>query len=158
MSSRHTPMPWPLVLVAGIILPGAGHFLNGERLRGLIIGAAILTLYMLGILIGGIRIIEFPNMNAPGNPIAQLMTQPTFIPEIFAGPITIICGYWSAAVAANPATADIMSHSRVYDIGQIYCSVAGGLNLLALIDATARAFAQSPPRDGPHAEDPAGAA
>lgn len=153
MPSKPIIAAWPVVMVGGFLLPGAAHFLRGERLRGVIIGTTILLLFTAGVLFGGIRIVEFPPSNGP-NLLARLLAQPAFIGQFFAGPIAFIAGYASQHAAANPATAGIMSHSRLYDLSMLYTAIAGALNLMAIIDATARSFAQEPPRDAAKLDPP----
>lgn len=140
-------MPWPVVLIAGFLLPGAGHAVYGERRRGALIGSTIVLLFMLGVLIAGVRVVEFPDMEAPGNLLSRLMTSPTFDCAAFAGPIAFAAGAISKSYASNPNTAQFIVHSRLYDIGGLYIGVAGGLNLLAMIDSVGRSMANLPPRD-----------
>jgi TM2 domain-containing membrane protein YozV len=42
-----------LPLIAGWLVPGAGHFLVGKWVRGLLLAAAILTMFVLGIAMQG---------------------------------------------------------------------------------------------------------
>lgn len=149
-------MPWPVVMIAGFLVPGLGHFLHGERKRGVVIGAGVLGLFVLGVLIGGVRVVSFPDFSLPTNLIGKLLSNVAFIPQFFAGPIALASAGWSAALAGNPETARIASHARLADIGMLYTAVAGGLNLLAMIDVTARAAELAEPRDGA-AEEGAGA-
>lgn len=140
-------MPWPVVMIAGYILPGAGHFLHGERVRGILVGFTVLATFALGLLLGGVRVVELPDFSLPGTLLGQLFSQVAFIPQFFAGPVTLVSGYISKTLASNPESAGLISHGRIYDIGVIYTGVAGGLNLMALIDVTARSAAGLPPRD-----------
>lgn len=59
MSTPHTPTTFsPVAGLASLILPGAGHFVLGQRGRGLAIAAGILGLFFGGLLIGGIDVID----------------------------------------------------------------------------------------------------
>jgi len=50
---------WPVgAAVAAWLLPGLGHVLLGQRRRGLLLLGAILGLYLAGLLIGGIDVID----------------------------------------------------------------------------------------------------
>jgi hypothetical protein len=142
-------MAWPLVLIAGFVVPGGGHFVYGERKRGFLIGSTIILLFLLGILVGGIRVVEFPDFSGPGNLLSKLLTQPTFDCAFFCGPITLVSGYISETMANNPNTAGLISHARLFDIGGLYIGVAGGLNLLAIIDSVGRSMEELAPRDQP---------
>lgn len=146
MRSKPSLAPWPVVMVGGFLVPGAGHFLRGERLRGVIIGVTVVVVFVLGVLIGGVRVVEFPSSTGPSL-LARILSQPAFIGQFFAGPLAFITGYLSQQAAANPATAMIMAHSRLYDIALLYTGFAGALNLLAIIDATGRTFDGEPSRD-----------
>lgn len=48
----------PKGLIFGILLPGAGHMATGQVARGLLIAAGVLGLFLGGILIGGIDVID----------------------------------------------------------------------------------------------------
>jgi hypothetical protein len=141
-------MPWPIVLIAGFVLPGAGHFLLGERKRGVLIGFAVVLLFVAGLLVGGVRVVELPDFTTRGNLLSQLLAQPAFLGQFFAGPLALMAGYLSKLLAADPTTTAIVSHSRIYDIGMLYTAIAGALNLLAIVDSTSRSAAGTPPRDG----------
>lgn len=59
MSSHHTPTTFnPAAGLAALILPGAGHFLLGERSRALAIAAGVLGLFFGGLFIGGIDSVD----------------------------------------------------------------------------------------------------
>ena len=59
----------PLVAVAGWLLPGAGYWLIGERARGLTVGVTIIVLFLMGMLIGGVRAIQVPGYGDNGKPL-----------------------------------------------------------------------------------------
>jgi hypothetical protein len=123
--------PPPIVALVGWVVPGAGYFLIGQRLRGLVIGVTILLLFAGGLLIGGIRVIEAPT----GFSLPLILQKPWFIGQVFAGPVTPICNY----IANHWDGGAPWSHARVYEIGTLYTAVAGMLNLMAIIDAAYRA-------------------
>ena len=64
--SRGTLASPPVVAVAGWLVPGAGYWLIGERARGLAVGLAIVGLFVLGILFGGVRVIQVPGYSENG--------------------------------------------------------------------------------------------
>jgi hypothetical protein len=53
----HSPV---LVALASLVLPGLGYFLVGQRRRGVVVGSALLLMFLLGILIAGVRVLEVP--------------------------------------------------------------------------------------------------
>ena len=59
----HSPI---LVALAGLVLPGLGYFLVGQRKRGLIVGLTLLLMFLGGILIAGIRVFEVPGYGEDG--------------------------------------------------------------------------------------------
>ena len=55
-----------LVALAGWVLPGLGYLLIRQRARGITIGLTVIVLFVAGLLIGGIRIIEVPGWGSHG--------------------------------------------------------------------------------------------
>ncbi|MEM6560615.1 MAG: DUF6677 family protein [Planctomycetota bacterium] len=143
------PSP-PLVALCGWLVPGLGYWLIGEKTRALYSGGAILTLFLGSLLVAGVRTIDVPGYDYRGeriltadgswvlleNPVRSLLNTPHFIPEFFAGPITFISAY-----AANVAGSEgVAKTNPLLDApAELGCAVAGGLNLMALIDAASRA-------------------
>jgi hypothetical protein len=71
------------------------------------------------------------------------------VPQVMAGPIAIGAGAWSvyAAGSVDESSKDsigALSHSRINELGSLYLSVAGLLNLMVIIDATWRASQMNP--------------
>jgi hypothetical protein len=62
-------VPVAVVATASWLLPGSGYCLIGDRLRGVVAGGTILLLYILGLVIGGIRVIETPGWGDHGQPL-----------------------------------------------------------------------------------------
>lgn len=67
-SSSRTP-PAPLVAFVSWLLPGAGYWLIGQRARALTVGISIIVLFVVGLLIGGVRVIEVPGYGDHGEPL-----------------------------------------------------------------------------------------
>jgi hypothetical protein len=57
----------PVVALLSWLLPGAGYWAIGAKKRGLTIGITILLLFLAGLLIGGIRVIDPPGYNDLGD-------------------------------------------------------------------------------------------
>jgi hypothetical protein len=66
-SSRNVPVP--LVAIAAWLLPGAGYWLLGQRARAMVVGVSIVALFVAGLLIGGVRVIEVPGYGDHGLPL-----------------------------------------------------------------------------------------
>jgi hypothetical protein len=142
--------PAALVALAGWFLPGAGYWLIGERARAIVIGVAIVLMFVGGILVGGVRVVDPPSFEArqndngdklPVKPVSRVLQKPWFIGQFFTGPINLGAAWWSRAVAADPfyARNHVHAHGRIADIGTLYTAVAGMMNLMAIIDAAYRA-------------------
>jgi len=142
-------LPPPLIALVGWLVPGAGYLLIRQRARGLTVGITILILFVLGLLIGGIRVIDVPGYDDSGArrtvagrwlltaaPVAEIANKPWYVPQILTGPVTLLAGQFSLNAARNRIDP---SHARIRDIGTLYTAVAGMLNLMALIDAAHRA-------------------
>jgi hypothetical protein len=135
------PVPPPLVALAAWLLPGAGYWLIGQRIRAFTVGVTILAIFVLGILISGIRVVQAPDLSGPGNPVQQVLARPWFIGQVLIGPVGIGAAYISSELAASPTYRAIEAKARLAEIGTLYTAVAGMLNLLTLIDASYRAAA-----------------
>ena len=105
------------------LIPGAGHWLLGEKNRGAIIFLAICTTFLFGIMLGTIDVID-PQQHKAWFCAQVLCGFPTIITTILAQKLTDI------------TIMDIFGRSR--DIGQVYIGVAGLLNLLCILDALYR--------------------
>ncbi len=125
----HGALPALIVGAAAWLVPGGGHLLLGQRSRGLTIMASIVCLFILGLLIGGVSVIDSPAAVS----WSALQQKPWYVVQALGGLMTIF-----TTVATNGHTLPV-SHARSWEIGTLYTAVAGMLNLLALIDACARA-------------------
>ena len=129
----------PLVALAGWVLPGAGYWMIRQRLRGTVIGATIVLLFLSGILIGGVRIVDAPNLSVGGNAVQRLLQKPWFIGQALTGPMGLTSAWVAGRLAADERYRDTVPHARVAEITTLYTAIAGMLNLLAIIDASHRA-------------------
>jgi hypothetical protein len=55
-----------LVCLFAWLVPGGGYFLIGQRARAMVVGISIVALFLMGILIGGIRIMDPPGWGQYG--------------------------------------------------------------------------------------------
>jgi hypothetical protein len=128
---NNVPSP-PVVAVAAWALPGLGYWLIGHRARGLTIGITVLLMFVAGLLIAGIRVIDVPGFNdqgervlldksgntvpngleAPGEwalrkrPFYEIANKPWFVAQVLLGPITLVSADLSlhAAERRNPGS------------------------------------------------------
>jgi hypothetical protein len=107
-----------LVLVAGWLVPGAGHLLLGKWVRGTLIFASILCMYLLGLGMQGK--IYVPN----SGDILDILG--------FLGQIGMGMGYFLARLFGWGATSVLIT---LGDYGTKFLTVAGLLNIIAAVDA-----------------------
>jgi len=126
-------LPPPVIALAEWIVPGLGYYLLGQRSRGITVGVTIFLLFLLGLLIGGIRVVDPPSLGGSGTVFNQVMQKPWFIGQALTGLPGVI-----AAIISQRGNLPV-SHARVNEIGTLYTAVAGMLNLITIIDASYRA-------------------
>src|SRR5258705_9365185 len=121
-------VPAPIVALATWVVPGSGYWLIGQRARALTVGISIVCLFVLGLLIGGVKVVETPPglLSSPVNAVSQ---KPWFVGQILAGPITLV----SASIGSGQQY--YSSHARVNEIGTLYTAVAGVVDFFAMIGA-----------------------
>jgi hypothetical protein len=113
--------------------------LIGQRGRAIACGVTILAVFFGGILIAGVRVVQAPDMNGPGNTFQRVLQRPWFIGQVLTGPLGISAAMISDRLAASPTYRHIETKARLAEIGTLYTAVAGMLNLLTIIDASHRA-------------------
>lgn len=152
-STPHDPPGFdPIGGVLALLLPGLGHWFGGERRRGVLIGAGILGLFFSGILIGGIDAVDSRHDRL------------WFIGQALVGPVALGADYihQHRLKGYDPSTNELRSPGphevrdpsgqlvpgaagskpplskslgKMNEIGMLYCTIAGMLNLIAVIDA-----------------------
>ena len=107
-----------LVIVALLAwaIPGAGHFCIKERKRAVIIFITITAIFLIGLYVGSVAVVDSVG-NWPWY-AGQVMTTPAV-----------------AIIAHITKTGDYISLGKGFDVGQIYTTIAGMLNLLCIISA-----------------------
>lgn len=120
----------PVAAILAWILPGLGHWLLGERRRGVIFFIVITVTFWAGIAVGGVRTTITPKEN--GAWIAA---------QLCAGPQALGALYWSS-YRSNHYPNELKAGYPGSNISVVYAGVAGLLNLLIIIDTLARAEAR----------------
>jgi hypothetical protein len=166
-SRRKQPLPPTLVAITGWLLPGAGYFLIGDAARGVVVGVTILAMFIGGVLLAGIRVIDVPGYDKAGQRVKidpngrriesiahdrhydfapWALTGRGFFGEMVNKPWYVcqiltgpICLIASSASLTAASEAVPSSHARIYEIGTLYTAIAGLLNLLVVIDSAHRA-------------------
>ena len=107
------------LIIVGLLawlVPGAGHFVLEEKRRAIIIFVTIVLTFCAGIYIGSIGVID------------RVGAKPWYLAQIMNSPAVAALGHLTAR-GAYPV------YGRPNEIGQIYTSIAGLLNLLCIINA-----------------------
>ncbi|RKY24985.1 MAG: hypothetical protein DRP62_02410 [Planctomycetota bacterium] len=105
-----------IVALSGWLVPGAGHFILEEKKRAIIIFVTIVITFLTGLYVGSIGVID---------PVGAW---PWYLAQIMNSPAVVVIGHLTAA-GTYPV------YGRPNEIGQIYTSIAGLLNLLCIINA-----------------------
>ncbi len=109
------------MLIVGLLawlVPGAGHFVLKEKKRAIIIFATIVLTFCAGLYVGSIGVIDLVGITPWYVVLAQVMNSP----------MVAVLGRLTAH-GAYPV------YSQPNEIGQIYTSTAGLLNLLCIVNA-----------------------
>jgi len=123
---------YPGAAAGAWLIPGLGHVLLGERLRGLTIGLTIGLLWLTGLLVGGVCVID--RDEHPAWFVGQVMTAPSLVAD-FVLRTYLKPGY--RPPGEGPSSYE-PSFGRVNEQGILYTALAGLLNLLAILDVVHR--------------------
>ena len=124
------------LIISAWLLPGLGHILAGHSKRGLVLSFTILGLFFSGLLIGGIDAVDRRND-----------TLWFALGQVHIGPLAFVVSEYHIHLddhTPNPNTTQpepppyTPSLARVNEMGTLYCAVAGGLNILAILDLLGR--------------------
>lgn len=134
----------PHAAVAAWLLPGLGHLILGHRQRGAVLAAGIGGLWLLGILIGGIGVIDHRDYSEGSRVKFSLW----FLGQMLTGPSIAADVYDQHLKAASERAFDhlpqpqdrprpfyVPSFGHVAEIGTLFTALAGMLNVLVIIDA-----------------------
>jgi hypothetical protein len=105
-----------IVGLMGWFVPGAGHLMLKEKKHAIIIFITIALTFATGLYIGSIGII---------NPVGA---KPWYVAQIMNSPAVAVLGQLTRM-------GDYPVYGRPNEIGQIYTSIAGLLNLLCIVNA-----------------------
>lgn len=123
-----------LAPILGWLVPGLGHWSLGYRRRGRLIALGVLSLYILGLLIGSVGVIN------------RQTGFWWYCGQVFAGPATPILDFWGARhpepddPLVNPGHVYATpSFAKVNEVGTLYTTLAGLMNLIAILDVIFKA-------------------
>lgn len=117
---------WWLAFAAWIV-PGAGHFLQGRWVRGLVISGVVCGMFAIGLLFGG----HLFGLGVREEGASKLLQLPPMIANLGTGILYLIC--W----ASNSGFSDAAEYAKLatFEYGNTFLLVAGLLNYLAMLDA-----------------------
>jgi hypothetical protein len=138
----------PVATVLAVLLPGAGHVYLGEVRRGVLIGVGVLSMFFGGMLIGGIGVVDRRENfiwflgQAMVGPLAfgvDHLHQSQFKVQTSQG-VRIAepdegrdPGSGRAVRGAEPPYE--RSLGRVHELGTLFATIAGMMNLICILDA-----------------------
>ncbi len=142
----------PIALVLACVLPGLGHWYLGEKKRAILIATGVLGLFLGGMLIGGLDVVDSKEDTI------------WFVGEALVGPLAFGADYYHqnhlkvhvagpqkmrsalpgeirnpdgtpgvAAPGQNPP--NTKSLGRMNELGTLFSTIAGMMNLIVIIDA-----------------------
>jgi hypothetical protein len=115
------PASAAIAAIAGWILPGGGFLITRQYAKAALLFCSITAIFLTGIYVGSIAVIDI------------VYAKPWFAGQILYSPAV---GFIAKAVQSS----GLQAHGRPAEIGQIYTTVAGMLNLLAIIRAASTAY------------------
>jgi Family of unknown function (DUF6677) len=131
LSDSSTSPRWHIAgAIAAWLVPGLGHWLLGQRRRGLILLASIGFLWLGGFFIGGVGV--FDRKNHPVWYMGQMLIAPSVVVEGWHRSLQ-----GTDAMPPRPDVQNIAyepSYGHVHEQGVLYTALAGMLNLLAIMD------------------------
>ncbi len=145
-----TPVPLRNPLKAAFLawlFPGLGHFYQGRIGKGWLYAVCILILYYLGFAMGEGKIVYWRWVNPLNNPerfclhyIGQFFVGLPALPALIQGTLSYfdmspILGGFMAEPPQNVINGLHPRLGKLVEIGTIYTTVAGLLNILAIYDA-----------------------
>ncbi len=112
-----------IVAALGWAVPGAAYLLLGETKRAILVFIAVTLTFTIGIYIGSIGVVD---------PVAGGIgilgkVNPWYLAQVLNSPVVFLIGN-AAAAGAYPV------YGKPQEIGQLYTSISGLLNLLCVIN------------------------
>jgi hypothetical protein len=117
-AQKITSLPPALILIAGWLVPGAGHFLLKKWIRGLLILISIVSMFGIGLALKG-------KVYSPNT--AELLDMLNFAGDIGAGLLYALARAFDLGQSAVQIA--------IADYGTKFIVVAGLLNIIAAVDA-----------------------
>lgn len=156
----------PLAAFLAWLIPGAGHFYQGRRIKATIFATNIALLYMAGLWLGDFRVVYASNrpQDRRWPFLCQAGVGAAAIPALVqayrvgAGKAPLFAGKFAPPNLGDRFNGGELDeiHYRLgqgWDLGQTYTMIAGLLNILAVYDALAGPAYAWPRGTGPPSPD-----
>jgi len=168
--------PSALVALVAWLLPGGGYALLGQWARALTVGITIIVLFVAGLLIGGVRVIEVPGWGDHGQklvvdaqgqvteehpgeeedrpwvltaaPLTEVRNKPWYIAQFLAGPINIAASAASIWASRDRPTGGAIAARSHARTNELGVLYTAVAGMLNLL-----AIIDSAHRAGPHAAE-----
>lgn len=127
------------------VLPGAGYAMLGDLKRGVLAGLGVLGLFLSGILIGGVDVVD------------RREDALWFAAQAGAGPIAWVADFANTRIVKSgrvgelievptgdpripspPTVSSLKGVARPNELGTLYCAMAGLMNVAVVIDVLTR--------------------
>jgi hypothetical protein len=116
----------PFAGVLAWLWPGAGHIALGQSKRGMLIMLGVLFLFLCGLLIGGIDVVDRRNDHL------------WFLAQSMCGPIAFIADLINQNFLKSmpiPQQYQTIGINKPNEMGTLFCALAGLMNLVVILDA-----------------------
>ena len=113
--------------VAGWLIPGAGHLLQGYWIRALILGGAVWICFVCGLMMGG----HMFSIGGDDQGLSALLKVPPMIANLGSGLLYLTSWVFGVGFADDPQSAA----RATYEYGNTFLLIAGLLNYLGMLDA-----------------------
>jgi hypothetical protein len=117
-AQKTTTLPPALILIAGWLIPGAGHFLLKKWIRGTLLLISIAVMFGIGLALKG---------KVYGPNTAELLDMLNFAGDLGNGLLYVIARVFDLGAATEQIA--------IADYGTKFIVVAGLLNIIAAVDA-----------------------
>src|SRR6266540_381275 len=116
-----------LMGLAGWLVPGLGHLLQGKWGRALLLGGAVWVCFISGFMMGG-HLFRF---DASEQGISSLLQIPPMVGDLGSGLLYIVCWVKGVGFSHEAQQAALPT----FEYGWTFLLVAGLLNYLSMLDA-----------------------
>ncbi|HWB18849.1 MAG TPA: DUF6677 family protein, partial [Phycisphaerales bacterium] len=138
--SRPQPTVNAVAAICAFVFPGLGHIVIGQKRRGVLIMTGILFLFLSGLLIGGVDVVD------------RRHDRLWFYAQGLCGPIAYAADYLNQSLTKpipsdlssrtmqdienDPATLELLSRqslAHVNEMGTLFCALAGLMNFVVIL-------------------------